>query len=104
MKKILLITAILALGACSNLSSFMPASFGNGATDSTRSKMQSCMLTEAQNRLQAGTLFNDTVTATAKGIAGTCAKKLALSSMGISEETQKSAESIITNLRNMSAQ
>ncbi|MBO6281875.1 MAG: hypothetical protein J6N49_05025 [Alphaproteobacteria bacterium] len=104
MKKILLITAILALGACSNLSSFMPSSSSNGETSGVRGKMQSCMLAEAQSRLQAGTLFNDTVTATAKDIAGTCAKKLALSSMGISEETQKSAESIITNLRNMSAQ
>lgn len=104
MKKLLLITAILSLGACADLASFMPSSSDGSASAGTRSKMQSCMLAEAQSRLQAGTLFNDTISATAKSIASTCTKKLALSSMGISEETQKSAENIIANLRNMSAQ
>ena len=100
MKKLLIMATALAICGCSELSSFMPSS---GSTDTgVRSKMQSCMLTEAQNRLQAGTLFVNSVSVTAKDIAGTCTKKLALSSIGISDETQRSAENIITNLRNMS--
>lgn len=100
MKKLLIIATAVALSGCSQLSSFMPSS-GTEDNTGTRAKMQSCMLNEAQSRLQAGTLFNDTISATAKDIAGTCTKKLALSSMGISDETQRSAENIITNLRNM---
>lgn len=100
MKKLLIMATVFAVCGCSELSSFMQNS--NSADASTRSKMQSCMLTEAQSRLQAGTLFVNSVSATAKDIAGTCAKKLALSSMGISDDMQHSAEDIITNLRNMS--
>ena len=101
MKKLLIIAAVVAMSGCSQLGSFMPNSSSDNNTG-TRAKMESCMLNEAQNRLQAGTLFNDTISATAKDIAGICTKKLALSSMGISDETQRSAENIITNLRNMS--
>lgn len=103
MKKTLLIFAFLAVSACAEMSSYLPSSSASNETSGTRAKMQSCMLTEAQSRLQAGTLFNDTISATAKDIASTCTKKLALASLGISDETQKSAESIITNLRNLNA-
>ncbi|MCQ2734459.1 MAG: hypothetical protein MJ212_00720 [Alphaproteobacteria bacterium] len=98
MKKLLMILAILNVCGCSGLDSFMQSS--NNTNVGARSKMQSCMLSEAQTRLQAGSLFTNTVSATAKDIAGTCAKKLALSSMGISDEMQYSAENIITSLRN----
>ena len=101
MKKTLLIFALLAVSACAEMSSYLPSSSASNETSGTRAKMQSCMLTEAQSRLQAGTLFNDTISATAKDIAGTCTKKLALASLGISDETQKSAENIIANLRNL---
>lgn len=99
MKKILILAAATALFGCAEMSSFLPSS---GTDSSTQSKMHSCMLTEANSRLQAGTLFNDTVTATAKDIAGTCVKKLALQSMGISEQSQADAANIINSLRNLS--
>lgn len=98
MKKLLIMATVLTVCGCSEFGTFMQNS--NGTDTGARSKMQSCMLTEAQSRLQAGTLFTNSISATAKDIAGTCAKKLALSSMGISDEMQHSAENIITNLRN----
>lgn len=103
MKKSLLILSVLSLGACAELSSFMPSNSDSSNSSGTRAKMQSCLLNEAQNRFQTGTLFNDTITATAKDLVGTCTKKLALSSIGISDEAQKSAENIIANLRNMNS-
>ena len=99
MKNLLLLSLILTISACADLSSIIPNS---GTSDtSARSKMQTCMLSEAQSRLQAGTLFNNTISATAKDIAGTCTKKLELESIGITEESQRNAENIISNLRNL---
>lgn len=102
MKKICLLIALTMVAGCSELSNFLPSS---GSTDSSaRAKMQSCMLSDAQSRLQAGTLFNDTVYNTAKDLASGCAKKLAMESMGISQQTQSDAVNIINSLKNMSAQ
>jgi hypothetical protein len=102
MKKICLLIALTMVTGCSELSNFLPSS---GSTDSSaRAKMQSCMLSDAQSRLQAGTLFNDTVYNTAKDLASGCAKKLAMESMGISQQTQSDAVNIINSLKNMSAQ
>ena len=98
MKKISLLLIIATLSACSELSSFMSSSESSA---STNSGMRSCMFAEAQTRLQAGTLFNDTISATAKDIAGVCTKKLAFASVGISEENQKTAEAIINSLRGL---
>ena len=49
-------------------------------------------------------IFNDTIYNTAKDLASTCAKKLALESMGINQQSQSDAVNIINNLKNMSAQ
>lgn len=101
MKKILLSVALaLVLGACSEISSFMGSS-SSGTDTGYRAKLHSCMLNDATTRFQAGTLFNDSITATAKDIAGGCIKKLALESMGISSQAQSDAENIITCLRNI---
>lgn len=105
MKNILWLMAIMIIAGCANLSSMLASgdsSTGN-ANASVRSRMQSCMLSEAQNRLQAGTLFNDTITATAQDLASTCAKKLALESMGISQQSQSDAANIINSLKNLAS-
>ena len=99
MKKLFLFSIITLLAGCADLMSFS----GADVSSSAQSKMNACLMSEAQSRFQAGTLFNDTVSATAKSMVGTCMKKLALQSVGISEESQSTAESIITNLKNLSA-
>lgn len=102
MKKIAFLTLAVMFAGCSQLSQFTSAS--NGADNgSVRAKMQSCMLSEAQSRFQAGTLFNSSISATADDLVATCTKKLALQSLGISNESKTAAENIITNLKNLSS-
>lgn len=103
MKNILWVIAIMIIAGCANLGSMLSSSGSSSTTDSSaRGKMQACMLTEAQSRFQAGTLFNDTITNTAQDLVSTCAKKLALESMGISQQSQSDATNIINNLKNLS--
>lgn len=99
MKKFFLISSVIALMGCADLLNF---SGSDSVSTSAQGKMNTCLMSEAQSRFQAGTLFNDTVSATAKSMVGTCMQKLALQSVGISEESQSAAESIITNLKNLS--
>ncbi len=104
MKKLMLITSVCLIAGCSQLSQFMPSSSSSSTADASwRSKMQSCLMSEAQSRFQAGTLFNNSVSATADELVSACTKKLALQSFGISDEAKSSAESIITNLKNLSS-
>ena len=99
MKKILLgISLIASLCACENLSGLAAATGGSDA--SMKAKLHSCLVNEASSRFQAGTLFNQGIVPTSKELAGTCIKKLALQSAGISEETQSMATSIIQNFQN----
>ena len=95
MKKFTLIASVLMLSACAEFAS------GTSGDASTSAKVKSCLLSEAQSRYQAGTLFTNSVKATASDITKTCLKKLALESAGISAETQSTAESIISNLKSM---
>ena len=104
MKKISVIIAACLLAACSELSQFMPSSSNSttaSADSSVRARMQSCMMSEAQVRFQAGTLFTNSISATADELVSDCTQKLALQSLGISNESKTAAESIITNLKNM---
>ena len=100
MKKVAFIGMALMLAACSDLSALTGSA--GGADSSVKARMHSCLLTEGNNRLQAGTLFTNSISATAKEMVGTCVKKLALQSAGISAESQSMAETIISNLRTMS--
>lgn len=103
MNKITFITLTCLLAGCSQLSQFTGSN--TETTDgSIRAKMQSCLMSEAQSRFQAGTLFTNSISATADELVSTCTKKLALQSLGISSESKTAAENIITNLKNMSAQ
>jgi hypothetical protein len=62
--------------------------------------MRACLVSEATAKFQAGTLFTQGVSATADELVEICMQKLALQSMGISQESQSTAASIIQNLRN----
>lgn len=98
MKKICLLSALLLLGACENISQYTATT----ANSTPRQKMQACMLNEANSRLYNGTLFVNTVSETAKDITNTCLKKLALQAAGIREESQTAATNIINNLKTLS--
>ena len=103
MKKIAIFSIMLTIMACSDASSggFLSSLTATDANSSVRQKMQACMLSEAQNKLQAGTLFTKGLSATADELVATCAQKLALQSVGISEENKSTAVSIINSLKGM---
>ncbi len=105
MKKSLVLGFALVLAACANSNAgdggFLSSLTATDANSSVRQKMQACMLTEAQSKLQAGTLFTQGISDTADELVATCAKKLALQSVGISEENKTAAENIINNLKSM---
>jgi len=100
MRKIIAGTAVLLMAAaCSNLSQYTTVS----SSATPKEKMRACMISEANSKLQAGTLFNAGISATADELVNICIKKLALQAAGISEESQSTAESIITNLKNLNS-
>lgn len=103
MKKYAILGALCVLAACANASDggFLSGLTTTSADSSVRQKMQACMLTEAQNKFQAGTLFTQGISATADELVATCAKKLALQSVGITEENKTAAENIINSLKGM---
>ena len=96
MKKLALLSVFVLLTGCSQFASESTAT-GN----TTSSRMKACMLTEANSRYTAGTLFTNTIRETASDLVKTCMKKLALESAGISAESQATAESIISNLKTL---
>lgn len=96
MKKIVgLLIACTLVSACENMSQYTTA----GANASAQEKARACVLSEANARFEAGTLFTGTIKETAKSIADTCITRLALEKAGISTQTQTAAEEIITNLK-----
>ena len=98
MKKAILCALVIALSACStDLSQYVQVD----ANASYKAKMKACLISQANTKLQAGTLFNDTVVATAKELAATCVKNLALNEVGIEQESESMAQSIIQNLQNV---
>ncbi len=97
MKKFALLTVFALLAGCSQFSADSAATTGN--TTSTR--MKACMLSEANSRYTAGTLFTNSIRETASDLVKTCMKKLALESAGISAESQSAAENIISSLKTM---
>lgn len=100
MRKIIAGTvALLMAAACSNLSQYTTVS----SSATPKEKMRACMISEANSKFQAGTLFNAGISATADELVNICIKKLALQAAGISEESQSTAESIITNLKNLNS-
>lgn len=97
MKKVLFCLALLfVLTGCDTVSKYSTA----GANDSVKTRMRACLVSEATARFQSGTLFNKGVSATADELVEVCMQKLALQSVGISDESQSTAATIIQNLRN----
>ena len=85
MRKIIAGTvALLMAAACSNLSQYTTVS----SSATPKEKMRACMISEANSKLRAGTLFNAGISATADELVNICIKKLALQAAGISEESQ----------------
>ena len=68
---------------------------------SAKTKMRACLISEANSRFQAGTLFTQSLSATSDELVSVCLKKLALESAGISQESQSTAQTIIQNLKNL---
>ncbi len=97
MKKLFVLSALILATACSDLSQYTTVD----ANATARQKMQACMLSDANTRLNNGTLFTNSVSVTAKDIVNVCLKKLALESAGISAESQATATNIINNLKNL---
>lgn len=97
MKKLVLgLILVSVVCGCESLSQYA----ANGGGDSVKAKMHTCLVNEATAKYQAGTLFTQGIVETSKGLVGTCTKKLALQSAGISEESQEMATSIIQSLQN----
>jgi hypothetical protein len=70
---------------------------------SAKTKMRACLVSEATSRLQAGTLFTNSISVTSEELVNVCLQKLALETAGISQESQSTASSIIQSLKNLSA-
>lgn len=98
MKKFLLCICLVLLTSCSaDLSQYNNVS----ENASYKNKMKSCLVSQANSRLQAGTLFNASISETAKDLVSTCVQNLALQSVGIEQETQSTAENIIQGLKSL---
>ena len=96
MKKVILCGAFALLAGCADISQYTNVD----SNASMKTRMKACMISEANSKFQAGTLFTNSISVTADEIVNTCIKKLALQSAGISAESQSTAETIISNLKN----
>ncbi len=96
MKKSIILGCMLLLGACSQLDKYMTVDSNASAQD----KFRACALTEAQTKLQNGTLFAQSVSVTKDEIVNTCLKKMALEAAGIDSEAQSITSNIINSLMN----
>lgn len=99
MKKTIFLVCLLTLAGCADLSQYTNVD----SNASAQTKMKACIISEANNRLQAGTLFSGTIKSTAQDIVNDCLSNLALQSLGISAESQTTAENIISGLKNLSS-
>ena len=96
MNKYILLISLLAVSACADISKY--SNIDSEAT--VKAKMRACLISEANSKFQAGSLFTVSISDTADELVATCTKKLALLSAGIGEESQSTAETIIKNLQN----
>ena len=96
-KSIVSVLCLFSVLGCADISKYTTVD----ENASAKTKMRACMISEANSRFQAGTLFVNSVSVTADDIVNTCIKKLALQAVGISEESQNTAQNIINNLKSM---
>ena len=97
MKKFLSVIAMtMVLSACEGVDR-TPYTTAN-TSDPVRVRMRACMLSEAQSKMQAGTLLASGFKAEVDSLSKTCVRKLALQSAGIDEEAASTAASVLNNL------
>lgn len=96
MKKYITILGLVAiLSGCTEFNKYITVN--SNATP--QEKFRACALSEAQSKLQNGTLFTQTMTATKDEIVNSCIKKLALEAAGIDSEAQTITSNIINSLQ-----
>lgn len=86
---------LILVSGCSQLESLTQV----GTNASTEEKFRACAINEATNKLQNGTLFNQTFTATKDEIVQTCLKKLAYDAVGFDAEASQIADSVLSQFR-----
>lgn len=97
MKKIMtVLAAVMALTACESID--MTKYTTASTDDSVKTRLRACMLSEATERLQAGTLLTNGLSAAADEISTVCIKKLALQAAGIDTEATSTATSVLNSL------
>lgn len=97
MKKIMTVmAAVMVLTACESID--MTKYTTASADDSVKTRLRACMLSEATERLQAGTLLTGGLSAAADEISTVCIKKLALQAAGIDTEANSTATSVLNSL------
>ena len=87
MKKILVLTAALALAACAQ------------TANTSNAKLNTCLTTKAYNALNDGSLATTGVKTLAKNISTACLKQLALEKTGMSEEALTATTNLLTALK-----
>lgn len=96
MKKYCVVLGLALLCGCAQLDKYMTVDKNASAQD----KFRACALNEAQTKLQNGTLFAASLSATKDEIVNTCLKKMALEAAGIDSEAQDIASNIINSFMN----
>ncbi|MBQ9090568.1 MAG: hypothetical protein IJY58_05930 [Alphaproteobacteria bacterium] len=66
---------------------------------STMTKLQPCLTEKAMQSLTDGSLYTNGLTATAKTIANSCLKSMAMERLGIDEQTTQLATTILSGLK-----
>ena len=96
-KTILCLLTLLVMSCSADLSKYTQVD----ENASYKVKIKACLINQANKGLQEGTLFTNSVTATAKELVSYCIKDLALQSVEIEQESQSTAEAIIQNLKDL---
>lgn len=95
-KSIFFLAVLFMLSGCDTVSQYATAD----ANAPIKTRMRACLVSEATAKFQAGTLFTKGISAMSDELVTICMQKLALQSVGISQESQSTAATIIQNLQN----
>lgn len=94
MKKHILLTVSLCL-----LTSACATTGSDVANVGSMTKLQPCLTEKAMQSLTDGSLYTNGVTATAKTIASSCLKSMAMERLGLDEQTTQLATTILSGLK-----
>lgn len=93
----ILTLAMLILAGCAEISTLIPSS--NKTPQTKQGMLNSCMLTEADNRLKSGNLFTYGIPSAAREIASACLQKLDLQSKGLEGQAILGATNILNSMK-----